>query len=110
MDEPESRWIKRIEWARCGQPQRNEFNSLASMWVEGSISTEELAIELLEMWHALHCLKKHLPDTQRLESHIAVLAECVVAARGFDDRTPLERRDLLLGCVTTLDEGPSNQR
>jgi len=47
MDEGEGKqWRKRISWAQCCEPFKTELDTLASHWIEGALSREDLSLEL----------------------------------------------------------------
>lgn len=103
-EESNPRWSKRGNWAKCREPYKTEFDTLASHWIEGELSNEKLALELWEMAETLLFVEAptkligtqgSLPDVH-LELNIVVTA--MLSANLYPANTPCtrdERLDLL---------------
>ena len=102
MDESGGKqWGKRINWANCREPYKNELDTLASHWIEGAISNGELAIELWQMWSEVKFVtepSEGLPkiDLSDVQKQMGTLAEAMLAINGLSPKTtPEERRRFL---------------
>lgn len=71
--EGERTWMKRYPWAICREPFKTELDTLASHWIEGQLSNEALALEILQIRQRAESVSESM-DTlfaQKLEDVIA---------------------------------------
>lgn len=103
MDEPvEKQWSKRHNWAACGEPYKTQLDALGSLWIEGSVSNEELACEALELLSEFGWADPGDPgcmdgSMDAVISQVKILTEALVAMRWRlpETQTPEARRHVL---------------
>lgn len=62
----EKPWSKRYNWAACREPYKTELDALASQWIEGALSNEELAFEAVQMLSELEWVGQPGKTTPRI--------------------------------------------
>lgn len=92
--------MKRHNWAECREPYKTELNTLASHWIEGELSHESLAFEILKVQSEIDDIDIALEDktTPRLDdvrSQLKILAEAMLSASLDLSLTPSQRRQAL---------------
>lgn len=105
MDESnkkQKQWSVNVKWAKCREPYKTELDGVATLWIEGQISNEELALELWMMWS-----KKRFAETVTkspaidpkmngpVQEQIEILVEAMRMALQMESATPDERHQLL---------------
>ncbi len=102
------RWRKRISWARCREPFKTELNTLATHWIEGALSHEELALELWKHFAKCQERAEHNQVNPMLDlTDVAVDLRILVNAILADDfsrtkTTPDSRRAWLDACCAEI--------
>ena len=98
--ESQKQWSRRYSWASCREPFKTEFDTLASLWIEGQLSNEVLALELWQLRDKLQFSEAPsktlagvpLPDVQ---SELETIVQAMLGATLYPSTTTEERRALL---------------
>ena len=109
MDDSEQRnWQKRFQWAKCREPYKTQLDTLASHWLEGALSNEELALELWKFQVNRIGHEEDHEGTGKLnlkdvDADIQILANAVCDVSHCYDKatpaTPDDRRISLNTCI-----------
>ena len=98
--EGERTWMKRYPWANCREPFKTELDTLASHWIEGQLSNEALALEILQIRQRAESVSESM-DTlfgQKLEdviTQVKILTDTLLSAMLDPAITPEGRRSAL---------------
>lgn len=81
-------WHKRYSWAKCREPDKTQLDTLGSLWVEGELSNEGLALEVVQLLSDLEDWGNPKPDSSpyRQEDVIAqvkVLTQAMLAVSEY---------------------------
>lgn len=98
--EDQKQWSKRYTWAKCREPYKTELDALASLWIEGTMSNEELALELWQFRDKLQFSEPMaqpiagttLPD---VHSDLEIIVQAMISAVIYPSTTEQERRALV---------------
>lgn len=97
MDSPSDKpWSKRFNWAECREPYKTVLNTIASHWIEGSLTDQELSLEILKLIEELTFVSE--PGKRSLEdafSQVKVLSQAVLRSDEYQAKTPEFRRTIL---------------
>lgn len=93
-------WMNRIAWARCREPYRTELNTIGSHWVEGTLTDEALAVEVLTLLVELDWVEQ--PSTAHSKVNLTdvskeamTLANAMVMGRSTGAESVSDRRAAL---------------
>ncbi|MBC7818254.1 MAG: hypothetical protein IAG10_15315 [Planctomycetaceae bacterium] len=113
--EDQKQWSKRYTWAKCREPYKTELDALASLWIEGTLSNEELALELWQFRDTLQASEapsKTLAGTTLPDVHsdLEILVGAMISASLYPSTTEQERRALLEHSRNMQSEQQGNSR
>lgn len=98
-DSERKNWMKRHNWAKCREPFKTELDTIASQWIEGSLSNEQLALEMWQLWSKMRLVESPAGETavdlSDVRSQLGILAESLCTAALHPQLTPEERRNVL---------------
>jgi hypothetical protein len=100
MGSAEKRWSKRYNWAICREPYKTELDAIASQWIEGALSNEELAFEAVQMLSELEWVVQPGETTPKLclndvIAQVKILTEAMLSASEHPKQTSERRRQAL---------------
>lgn len=99
-ESPDKQWLKRVDWAVCREPYRTELNTIASHWIEGTISNGDLALELWDIWSKIKFVEAPtatlagIPLTD-VHSQLNILVEAMQSAALNSEISSEDRREVL---------------
>lgn len=112
----ETNWQPRRSWAKCREPYRTTLNTIASHWLEGAMTHEELAVELWKLRTKRVDEEQSNPSFFRkfkdVDADIQILADAICDAADIGG-VPVEldtRRIIFDECIRQARNGPSRPR
>ena len=95
---------EKLVWARCREPFKTKIDNLSSQWVHGSVSDEQLALEILTMQARTEFVSLPHPESFRIPmedvtSQLKILTETMLSIRQQEHAERIERRRHVLDCV-----------
>lgn len=93
-------WSKRYQWATCRDLYRNELDTIGSHWIEGTISNEELAFEIVKLLSEVYWVRNVDParppvPLDDVVGDIRILSEAMLSAALQPESSPALRREFL---------------
>ena len=107
----EKSWMKRYNWAICREPYKTELDTLASHWIEGQLSNEALALEILQIRQQAESVSESLNTLvgQKLDDvhkQVKILTDALLSAILDPELTPERRRAALDFMRSNQNQGP----
>lgn len=96
----EAYWSGSLARSRCPDPYRTILDQLSRAWVEGTLSNEELAFQIVETQAEIRSAKASARGAEKTTVddplvHLDVLADAMLAASDQDEATAYVRREIL---------------
>lgn len=100
MNDRNQKWSKRLSWAKCEEPYKNQLDAVASLWVEGAMSNHELAFETVRLLSEIDQTRQLADGAPRphldvVVSQVKILSEAMLTASLYPSTTEEDRRSAL---------------
>lgn len=95
---------EKLVWAKCREPFKTKIDNLSSQWIQGSVSDERLALEILTMQARVEVLSQPHPDAMKspmddVTSQLQILTDTMLSIRQQEHDTWSKLRRHVLDCA-----------